>query len=230
MNKMKHFCITLLLVFSLFNVKSQVRKWYSTSAGEIIFSYADVVKNGQKMDDIVRFSPVFNAQNLANFDFTHSLGMFTGLNIRNVGFIYDDVEEGKRFKHRTYNIGFPAGIKFGNMDGFFLYGGYEVEFPFAYKKKEFINEDKVNKEVKWFSSQVEWLQHGWFVGVQMPHGINLKFKYYQSEFFNEDYTGTDGSRPYENFNAQIMYFSLCFNLFKNTSFYHQESTIQGTYN
>ena len=48
-------------------------------------------------------------------------------------------------------------------------------------------------------------------GVQLPYGATLKFKYYLTNFFDEDFTENDGQggtyKPYENVNVNIFYFS-----------------------
>ncbi len=62
--------------------------------------------------------------------------------------------------------------------------------------------------------------------MQFPYGFTLKFKYYFSEFFNQDYTQTDGqgiiTRPYKGLKANIWYISLGFALFKNDKVYYKE--------
>ena len=90
-------------------------KPYTTSSGELIFSGSTWDGDGA-----VRFSPVINMQNLINFDKSESFGWFTGLNLRNVGFIYDE-SDAVRKKVRTYNLGVPVGVKVGKLDGKFIY-------------------------------------------------------------------------------------------------------------
>ena len=63
-------------------------------------------------------------------------------------------------------------------------------------------------------------------GVQLPYGATLKFKYYLNNFFDEDFTASDGQggtyKPYENVNVNIFYFSLSFGLLKDLNFYYNE--------
>jgi hypothetical protein len=59
------------------------------------------------------------------------------------------------------------------------------------------------------------------VGVQFKGGTNLKFKYYLTGFFNKNFTETKNgvqTKPYENFDANVFYVSLNYNLFKNDKF------------
>jgi hypothetical protein len=101
----------------------------------------------------------------------------------------------------------------------FIYGGYEVEFPFLYKEKTFDGGDKINKITGWFSDRQELIQHGFLVGIQFPYGMNVKFKYYLSEFHNQDFIDGSGNKPYEGLNSQVFYFSLSYLMFKNLDFY-----------
>jgi hypothetical protein len=218
---MKKSLLALFILCASLAATSQSNEWYSTSAGEIVFSFANIDNNGNEEGNIVRFSPVFNFQNLLNYDPHENFGVFTGFNIRNVGFIYDVPNSDVRKKFRSYNAGIPLGIKLGNMQGSFLYGGYEIEFPFNYKEKTFVNEKKTDKFNVWFSNRQPLYYHTVMVGVQFKGGTNLKFKYYLTGFFNKNFTETKNgiqTKPYENFDANVFYVSLNYNLFKNDKF------------
>jgi len=221
--------IAIMLAGSLM-LKAQDSKFYTTSGGEMIFSFASIDDNGSETGNIMRWSPVFNFQNMANYDVSNNFGFFTGLNIRNVGFIYDNYkapgsETSVKKKFRNYTLGVPVGIKIGQLDKVFVYGGYEIEFPLNYKEKTFENEKKTDKFNVWFSNRVPAIYHTFLVGFQFPYGANLKFKYYLTNFHNKDYTETlsDGTqvKPYEFLNANVFYFSLSFNLFKNSEMYYK---------
>lgn len=204
---------------------AQDKKVYTTTSGEIILSWAEINYKGDEAGSVIRFSPVVNIQNYLNIDKTDHFGLFTGLSIRNVGFIYDVPDQpGVRMKYRTYNLGIPVGIKIGNLNGKFLFAGYELELPFNYKEKLFIDENKEDKNVIWFSDRVPNFYHSVMVGIQMPYGATLKFKYYLTNFFNKDFEATDDQglryKPYENSDYNVFYFSLSFGLLKNTKFYY----------
>jgi hypothetical protein len=124
-------------------------------------------------------------------------------------------------KHRTYNLGVPIGFKIGNLDKAFLFGGYEFEIPIVYKEKTFVNEDKQDKTTIWFSNRVNTWNNTVFLGVQLPAGLSVKFKYYLTNFFNKDYESTTSgvtTKPYANSDYNVFYFSLTANLFKGTDF------------
>jgi hypothetical protein len=223
---MKKIILILIAFSSTYCGVAQGKKVYTVTSGEWIFSFANIKQGGIDASSIIRFSPVFNFQNIANYDMSDRFGFTAGLAVRNVGFIYDVPNSNIRMKYRTYNIGIPIGFKIGNMDGKFLYGGYELEIPVNFKSKTFTNEDKTDKSSVWFSSQVTTFNSALFVGIQMPMGGNLKFKYYLSNFFNKDYTAQDSNgnpyKPYQDMNVNVFYFSLNFFILKNTHFYYQK--------
>jgi hypothetical protein len=203
------------------------KDFYSTTGGEVIFSWADVTKADEPASSIVRFAPVFNFQYQLNKDFSNHIGLLTGVNIRNIGFIFDDPTTiNTRYKARAYTIGVPIGLKLGNMDGSCLFGGYEIELPFNYKEKKFVNEVKTEKNTSWFSDKTPTIYQSFFVGFKSVFGAQLKFKYYMTSFFNKDYSADNGSGvmvyPYKNINANVMYISLSFQVLKGTRYAYKD--------
>jgi len=222
---MKKVFYTVFLLFLYLSISFKTfgqTNIYTTSGIEILFSFANIQQDGNETGSILRFAPVLNSQTFVNFDVAENAGFFIGAGVRNVGFIYDQ-DSDTRKKFRTYNLGIPVGMKLGDLERFFGYIGYELEIPFHYKEKTFISERK-EKFTVWFSNRVPTVNHSLLVGVQFPYGLNLKFKYYFTEFFNRDFeeldpqTGTR-SKPYENLEVNVMYISVAFNLFKNTKIY-----------
>lgn len=202
---------------------SQDQKFYSTSGLEVIFSWADVTTNGNDQSSVLRFAPVFNFENWVNYDVNQNIGFFSGLAVRNVGFIYDDpTAPNVRIKARTYNLGIPAAVKIGNLStNKFVFVGYELELPFHYKEKIFINEEKEDKATIWFTDRVPSVNHSLMAGLQFPYGATLKFKYYLTKFYKDGYQPNDDlGVNYATVNANVYYFSLSFGLFKNTEFYY----------
>lgn len=206
---MKNFLFLIALMTIALLCEAQ-KKTYVTSDGEIILGFANINQNGSSEQSTPRFSMFFHAQSLVHFDKTENFGIFSGLGIRNVGFIYDQ-DASTRKKYRTYNVGIPIGVKFGDMNGLYLYGGYELELPFNYKEKTFINEAKEDKFNVWFSKRVPSIYNTLFVGVRFPHGISLKFKYYLTPFFNKNYTEIQNGnpvKPFANLDVNTFYISL----------------------
>jgi len=217
----------LILIFSLFlySAHSQVETYFS-SGWEMIFSFATVEytivdDEGTRVYDkgnIMRWAPVLNLQGMYNVNLGKAFGLFTGLAVRNVGFIYDIPETSYKFKYRTYNLGLPIGLKIGNMKGFFLYGGYEIEYAFNYKEKRFENNSGKVTTVHWFTDRVTQFPQSFLVGINFPYGFNLKFKYYINNFHNQDFIDgytADGEpiKPYEDLKSNVFYISLNFGLF-----------------
>ncbi len=228
MNKIKILLVVGMFAFMANIANAQVRT-YATTGGEIIFSFADIDNNDINPDNIIRFSPVFNLQVFGNFDFGKNFGILAGGSIRNVGFINGNTDpdnSGIKKKYRTYNLGIPVGFKVGDVNKFFFFGGYEIEFPFHYKEKTFVNGVKQDNKIStWFTSRVPTFYNSVFAGIQFPYGLNLKFKYYFTNFFNEGFTETVNSEdvmPYQGYKANVFYFSLSFALFQNNHVYYKE--------
>lgn len=226
---MKNLAILSFLILLAGSGFSQTKKYW-TSGGEMIFSFASIDDNGRSESAVIRWSPWFNLQSLYNVDMGEHFGLFTGITIRNIGFIYDqyrvynDPEDPGSYstvkkKFRSYNVGVPVGFKLGNLKKAFVYGGYEFELPINYKEKTFVGDRKDDKFNVWFSDRQEQFQHGFLVGIQLPYGANIKFKYYLSNFHNMDYVDGNGNKPYAGLNSNVFYISFNADLFKNDKFY-----------
>jgi hypothetical protein len=99
-------------------------EWYFSSSIEWNISMAALDVNGNDRGNIVRFTPFFNIQAMANYDLSKAAGFFAGLSIKNIGFIYDVPDSEFKYKFRTYNAGLPVGLKLGEMDHALVYLGY----------------------------------------------------------------------------------------------------------
>src|ERR1700741_4620711 len=122
----KLICLAVLSIsftvqgFSQSTEKSK-SKAYVTSGGELIFSFANAEQNGNSLGSVLRFSPVFNLQVMVNQDINRNFGLFSGLSVRNVGYITNDYKDPSnnliyKKKFRTYNLALPIGIKVGDLD------------------------------------------------------------------------------------------------------------------
>ncbi|MBC7388359.1 MAG: hypothetical protein H7329_04040 [Opitutaceae bacterium] len=219
----------LLLIITLFllgvnMLLAQTKKVYTTTSGEWIFSYPVIDNNGSDKGARTRYSPVFNFQWHINADAGKHWGLFTGLAIRNIGFIYDVPNTSEKKKYRTYNLGIPVGLKIGNLQKVCFLAGYELELPFNYKEKTFIDERKVDKFNVWFSERTPAVMHSVMCGIQLPRGTTIKFKYYITNFFNKNFESLDANgnlyKPFLNFEAHLFYVSLNFTMLKNRKFIH----------
>ncbi|MBK9420109.1 MAG: hypothetical protein IPN44_03540 [Flavobacteriales bacterium] len=203
-------------------------KVYFSGSGELIFSAPILDVNGSDKGSVVRFSPFFNVQSILNMDVSEHVGFFTGLGLRNQGFIYQVPDTNIRYKFRTYNIGIPVGMKIGTMNKELVYFGYELELPFNYKEKKFIDGDREDRFDVWFGDRTERLFHSVFLGFQGPYGSNLTIRYYLNNFHNTAFKETkDGvtTTPYAGMKENIIAVSLGFGLFdKDSGRHHHSST------
>jgi len=205
-------------------------KFYASTGGEMIFSWASTTHPTSNEGAVLRWAPVFNFQTLMNYDLGRAFGFTGGIAIRNQGYIYDfnDVDGSQlqfKKKFRTYNLGLPVGIKIGNMDGYHVFGGYEFELPFHYKEKTFDTDgSQIDKFNTWFSDRQQKTMHTFFAGLQMKGGTQIKFKYYLTEFHNRDFTTTtndnyppsgDPNQPYKGLTSNVFYIALAWNINKN---------------
>ncbi|MBL0343173.1 MAG: hypothetical protein IPP71_21275 [Bacteroidetes bacterium] len=126
-------------------------KPYWKSASELIFSLGNVEALGagnQNMDvsAVLRFSAFFHFQEQLHFDFGNNFGMYTGIGIRNVGFI-NKLNDSITLKQRVYSLGIPIAFKLGNLPGgFYVAAGAEGELFFHYKQKVFYDDEKFKKK------------------------------------------------------------------------------------
>jgi hypothetical protein len=228
---MKKLMLALVLIgIAITNSYPQKSKFYGSGSAEINISYASIHCFDNSEGSLIRFAPVLNLQGLANYDLSNTVGFFTGCGIQNVGFIYEPPDDHVTMKYRSYTLGIPLGFKFGKLDYMFLFGGYEIEFPFHYKEKKFEME---SKEVftEWFSARVTPVQHSIMAGMQFPYGIVLKFKYYVTNFLNKDfveYIDAEAFKPYENLNSNIFLVSVSWNLFTDFKAYKHRDYYEKT--
>lgn len=225
---------TILIATSLLNfANAQTNEWYSTSGWEMPFQFANIesTTNEVSTNNIMRWAPVLNLNFYGNYDFSNSVGMFTGFTLRNVGFIADFKSDSAlyfsatevRKKFRTYNIGVPIGLKFGKLNGFFFYAGFQIEYAFNYKEKTFVDDKKEERFTVWFGDRAEQFPMSLFAGFQTKYGFNVKFQYYLNNFHNKDfYSSAEQAKIYDGFDSNVFYFSLNFAVFKNTDLYYKE--------
>jgi hypothetical protein len=182
------------------------KKVYFTSGGEVIFSKGDLqftnsYINSQPGAEIVsepvRFSIFLHLGQNSHFDLTNNIGFFSGYGLRNVGMISDEnlPEYGKvKIVRRVYSLGVPLAIKLGSFkDNYYVYAGGEYEWAFHYKEKYWNNYSRKRDKTKrgeWFGNQTNTFLPSAFVGIQFPKGINLKFKYYLTDFLNSNYSSS----------------------------------------
>ena len=242
--KSKLSCLIIFIIGSI-NISLMAQHVYPVTSGELIFSqsnatftktYLDQYPGAALSGNNVRFTAFFHLGQYIHCDFTDKIGFFSGLGIRNVGMITDETlptnvyTEGVEIQYENYNIvrrqymlGVPLAIKLGSFKNhLYFFTGGEYEMAFHLKEKfwtgSFDRSEPKTKSMQWFSSQTPTFLPSVFAGVQFPRGINLKFKYYLTDFLNTDYKVSTNSNEGSPFSisdltryesSQLFYFSLC---------------------
>lgn len=197
-----------------FYAPAKPRTGYITAGGNgPLLSFADVSNAGQHVRNIPRFTLFFNVGTNYNYDFSNNFGIFSGLNIKNIGLITKP-NDSVKLKQRVYTLGVPLGIKIGNMrNGFFFFAGGEYDLAFNYKEKYFLDGDKKSKFNEWFSDRTPLLMPSVFAGIRFQPGFGLKVQYYLNDFYNKDYTQTVNGvkeQPYKDMKAKMIFVTLSY--------------------
>jgi hypothetical protein len=205
---MKRFLTGLIFCF-LFVLYATSQKVYTLSAGEIIFQSALVKQNNKDINTNLRFTAAFHFGEYVHVDLGNHFGLFSGIGLRNVGFITN--ENKIRIKYRSYNLGIPLAFKLGSFKkNLYVFGGAEYEWMIHFKQKTFIDGEKI-KYAKWFSNRTPAFIPSVFAGFQFPAGIQVKFKYYLDNYLNHYFKDGDGYNDYTGFDkTRVWYISMSF--------------------
>ncbi|MBW8685668.1 hypothetical protein [Chitinophaga rhizophila] len=195
-------------------VKKRKSRSYTSWGGDgpLLSFPNDIRESGNHVRSIPRFTFFFNIGTNWNYDFGRNVGMFTGINLKNIGMITKDDIDSVKLKRRVYTLGVPLGFKIGDLRrGFYFFAGGSYDLAFNYKEKKFINGDKKEKFNEWFSDRTPLLMPSLFAGLRMSPGFGVKVQYYPNNFFNKEYkeTGNSGGSayPYQNLDAQLFFVS-----------------------
>lgn len=192
-------------------VPTPTRRWYlGNSFDGAIFSTAFFERPGQNQElTPLRFS-MLNFGYHFNYDFDQYFGIFTGLGLKNIGFI-EKIGDSTT-KRRLYTLGVPLGFKLGNLQKHhygFIGGG--VDMPFNYREKRFVKRNDKAKFNEFFSDRTDRFMPYLFAGFAYGAGMTFKVQYYPSNFFNTEYEEhpNEGTvRPYRGWNANLLYVTL----------------------
>ncbi len=212
-----HLACAFAIMFQA-SAQERSRAIYQSSGFEMAFSYPQLDYKGTSDGDVVRFAPVVQAQHSLNFDLGERVGVFAGVSVNNVGFIYQDPDGVTRYKFRTYNLGLPVGIKLGRMNAGLLFAGYSIEWPMNYREKKIVYDDQVSRFTSWFSDRATDPQQAVMLGLQTGQGICLKVKYYLTNFHNMGFSEMVAGQvntPYAGLQCNVVYLSVGFALFQD---------------
>jgi hypothetical protein len=210
--KMKYIFLLILFLPCNFMIAQKI---YKTSGGEFIFSRS--VNNSPFLNAStkVRVSAFFHYNDNYHFNIADNFGLYSGFSVSNIGFIYKLNDT--TFKKRAYTLGIPLAFKFGNLPNEnYLFAGGELEFPFHYKQKMIIGDEK-DKYSGFFDKRVNPVLPSVFAGIQFSSGFCFKIRVFLNDFLNKNFTGNDfGSvMSYKNTSSKIFLLSLSYNLKEN---------------
>ncbi|MEN8115401.1 MAG: hypothetical protein ABFS16_00360 [Bacteroidota bacterium] len=231
---MKKINLIIIVLFLLLTTTISAQKIYPVTSGGMIFSsgtleftdaYLAQYPGAQVSKVPVRFTVFYNFYQNWHFDINGNVGFYTGLGISNVGMISDEVlynnnpniESYQNYKiiRRLYTGSIPLALKLGSFkDNFYIYGGGEYELAIHYKEKYWNSHDRDGAKTKyteWFGNQTPSFIPSVFAGIQLPKGLNLKFKYYLDNFFNHEVSNTNFITDLSKYkNSQVWLISLSF--------------------
>lgn len=190
------------------------KKSYMTWGGDgPLLSFGNIKYAGEHVKNIPRFTIFFNVGNNYNYDFDRHFGIFTGLNIKNIGLITKD-NDSVKLKRRVYTVGIPLGFKIGDLKhGTFFFAGGSYDLAFNYKEKKFLDGDKVDKFNEWFSDRTPLLMPSLFAGIRFNPGFGLKLQYYPNDFFNKDFKETVNgvaTQPYKDVQSKMFFATISY--------------------
>ena len=114
---------------------STPKRFYMGNGYDFLMLSSAIYDNGiDNKITIPRFTGVVNLGVNFHFDPNKRIGFFTGIGLKNLGFIEKNPFPGAvTNKYRVYTIGVPIGLKIGDLrNRNFLFGGGGVDFPFHY--------------------------------------------------------------------------------------------------
>ena len=165
------------------NAFSQNKKLYGVFENKVLFQQGLVQDNaGHNVTGVLRFAPFLNYTIQAHKDFNNTFGIYTGIGIKNVGFIskYDTLV----VKSRAYCLSVPLGLKFGNMKEetyFYLAGEFLAQID--YKEKVFLNDDKSKRKN---SNDINPVNYSAMVGFNMK-AFTIGVEYTLNNFYGNSY-------------------------------------------
>jgi hypothetical protein len=196
--------------------KTPVNRFYmGNSLDGMIFGTSFLTKTGYSRETTpLRFTMFLHLGFTYNYDFNNYSGIYTGLDLKNIGFT--EKESGFTIKRRVYTLGIPLGLRFGNMSRrkyVFLGGG--VDFAINYKEKQWGNGTKKEKFNEWFSDRSKLVMPYVFLGY-CHRGLTLKAQYYPGNFLNEDFTENVSGAPFKPYagyeKTNLLLFSVGFDM------------------
>lgn len=199
---MKKFCcMTLWLFFSVACFAQptgnddgpDARKRVTLSSGleGSLLQFSQVSSGALAYKTIPRYTYFFNTGVDIDFHMHNMVILYTGFQLKNLGII-TAINDSVRFKERVYTFGAPAGIKWHSRNNkFMVKAGADIALAFNYKRKHFLNDEKIFKVNEFFSNQANLMFASVFGGIAY-NGISLSANYYLTNFYNPSTTTAEG--------------------------------------
>jgi hypothetical protein len=172
-------------------VKLVRKKLYWSSTFDMFVFSSSIMEKAPASSQLttVRFTYFPNIGFNFNYDISKHVGLFTGINMKNIGFTEKIAISDSTIKRRVLTLGIPLGIKFGNINKHsFAFAGGGVDVPFNYKQKGYIRRGNKDKFNEWFSDRTPAIMPYIFAGFCYSPGISIKLQYYPVNFLNNTFT------------------------------------------
>lgn len=183
--------------------------YFGNSLDGMILSTALINNNGAKSLGTLRFSAWANIGATCNYNFNKHIGIYTGLDLKNIGFIEKYAVQNTTVKSRLYTLGVPIGLRFGDMPNrnyFFMGGG--IDLAIHYKSKTWSDVQAKTKLNEWFSDYTQPFLPYVFGGLSFK-GLCFKVQYYPTNFLNEEKTlGSPATKIHANKKVNLLLFSI----------------------
>jgi hypothetical protein len=172
--------IFICLILLAFSGKGQSS--YPVSQTDLILSLGNMNSTAVSSSPVVRFSGFLNHEWQLHFDFNKTIGLYTGLGLKNIGMINHFDDHGINFKQRAYAIGVPLALKLGSMNGqtYIVLGG-EANIMTQYKQK-FLYDNTKTKQSEWFSNKVNFFNPAVFFQFKFMKSQIITVKYFLRDF------------------------------------------------
>lgn len=222
--------VALLCTSGFSNTNAQMKSaptkkpYFSTGIDGYILSTTLKQHSGQSTTlSTPRFTGFVNVGVNLNYDFNKNVGLFTGLNVKNIGFIEKYSTPDSTVKRRVYTFGIPLALKLGDVKygSYFIVGG-GIDFPFNYREKGFIKRGDKQKFNEWFSSRTPAGMPYVFIGAHLRPLLTVKLQYYPGNFMNPDFetvvpAGLPGVypgtfKPYKDYDVKLIMLTLGFDI------------------
>jgi hypothetical protein len=201
----KFFMTFFMCAISAFTLSAQRIHTYYSYASEMHLAQSNLkfANNPANFQKIMRFSYLPNINVLYHLTVGKHIDLSGGVAVNNVGLIYTD---SIKQKHRSINLGLPLALSLGSLgknDVWSVWAGYEPEYFWHYKNKQFKNNIKF-KQNDYVSPTTVRRGTGVSVGVGYKD-YYFRVKYYLNDFFNDNYVAANGTMPYKNSQSNIYF-------------------------